>query len=119
MSNITLKPWGLYVDIFRRDDVVFKKIVIYPNEEISYQHHENRTEFWLVSSGEGVFKKDGFDHACVAGDWMLIKQAEKHRVANLSGTDDLIIYEMQAGVCDEKDIVRITDKYNRNQPVER
>ena len=113
MNNIVLKPWGIYVDIFRQDDVVFKKLVIYPGEAMSYQHHEKRTEFWLVSSGVGVFKKNGFDHACEAGDWMFIKQAERHMVSN-HGEDDLIIYEMQAGLCEEGDIVRITDKYNRN-----
>lgn len=112
-TPIHIKPWGFYVDILRQKDVVFKKIVIYPNEELSYQHHEHRTEFWLVSSGEGVFTKGGFDHSFVTGDWMMIREGEKHKVAN-RGEGDLIIYEMQAGLCEEGDIVRATDKYNRN-----
>jgi mannose-6-phosphate isomerase-like protein (cupin superfamily) len=111
-NPIQAKPWGFYVDIFRQEDIVFKKIIIYPNEEISYQHHESRTEFWLVSSGKGVLTKGGFDHSLVSGDWVVIKEGEDHKVAN-GGEDDLIIYEMQAGLCKEDDIVRITDKYNR------
>ena len=51
-----LKPWGGYTDIFRSDEVVFKKIVISPGEEISYQQHHKRSEFWYVTEGEGVFR---------------------------------------------------------------
>ena len=42
------KPWGHYADIFRSDEVVFKKIVISPGEEISYQRHQKRGEFWYI-----------------------------------------------------------------------
>ena len=51
-----LKPWGGYTDIFRSDEVVFKKIVISPGEEISYQQHEKRSEFWYVAEGQGLFR---------------------------------------------------------------
>ena len=50
------KPWGEYTDYFRSDRVVFKKIVILPGEEISYQMHNKRSEFWYVIEGTGLLR---------------------------------------------------------------
>tara|TARA_B110001454_G_C12531083_1_gene355264 strand:- start:30 stop:374 length:345 start_codon:yes stop_codon:yes gene_type:complete len=111
-SNITLKPWGIYVDVLRQDDVVLKKIVVYPNEQLSYQYHRNRKEFWFVSSGEGVFTLNDESMRVCAGESLIISQRDKHMVKN-DGDEDLIFFEMQCGKCEEGDIVRITDKYNR------
>ena len=52
------KPWGQYTDIYRSPSVVFKRIDIAPGEEISYQYHHGRDEFWYVSSGHGVLVID-------------------------------------------------------------
>ena len=108
------KPWGHYSDIYRPDDkkVVFKKIVVSAGEQLSHQYHKGRTEFWYIASGEGVMTIDDWETSVAEGDHMVIKPGEKHMVRN-SGTGPLRIYEMQAGVCDEDDIVRLSDKYGR------
>tara|TARA_Y100000401_G_scaffold111458_1_gene109742 strand:- start:924 stop:1265 length:342 start_codon:yes stop_codon:yes gene_type:complete len=111
-SNITVKPWGFYVDVLRQNDVVMKKIVVFPNEELSYQYHYKREEFWFVSSGTGVFTFDDEDCKVSSGMSLVIPLGSKHMIRN-DGKEDLIIFEMQCGVCEEDDIVRITDKYNR------
>ena len=109
------KPWGNYVDIYRPDDkkVVFKKIVVDAGEQLSMQYHKGRTEFWYVTSGEGVITIDNFDLYVTEGDHVVIKPLEKHMVKNI-GTEPLEIFEMQAGVCEEDDIVRLSDKYGRS-----
>ena len=48
------KPWGYYEDYFRGDKAVFKKIVINPDEAISYQLHRGRDEFWYIASGSAA-----------------------------------------------------------------
>ena len=96
-SNITVKPWGFYVDVLRQNDVVMKKIVVFPNEELS---------------GTGVFTFDDEDCKVSSGMSLVIPLGSKHMIRN-DGKEDLIIFEMQCGVCEEDDIVRITDKYNR------
>ncbi len=40
------KPWGYYIDYYRDGAVVFKKIVIFPGQAISYQVHQQRSEVW-------------------------------------------------------------------------
>ena len=92
-SNITVKPWGFYVDILRQSDVVMKKIVVFPNEELSYQYHHKREEFWFVSSGTGVFTFDDENCQVSSGTSLVIPQEGKHMIKN-NGQEDLIIFEI-------------------------
>ena len=106
------KPWGQYTDIYRSPSVVFKRIDIAPGEEISYQYHHGRDEFWYVSSGHGVLVIDSEERGAFAGDSFLISKEVKHQMKNV-GNITLVIFEMQCGNCGEDDIVRLSDKYGR------
>ena len=111
----TEKPWGYYKDIFRTDNVVFKIIVVEPDEELSYQSHNKRAEFWFISDGTGLLTIEGIETEVNIGDNITIEKKLKHKIKN-TGIDNLCIYEMQCGICDENDIVRYEDKYGRNKP---
>jgi mannose-6-phosphate isomerase-like protein (cupin superfamily) len=113
VGDIKYKPWGYYVDIHRTDDVVFKQIVVDPGEELSYQSHEKRDEFWFIKSGVGLLIMDAIEIEVSAGQSFPIYRKNKHMIKNISEMD-LEIYEMQCGVCDENDIVRYSDKYGRS-----
>tara|TARA_B100000214_G_scaffold199851_1_gene144720 strand:+ start:135 stop:485 length:351 start_codon:yes stop_codon:yes gene_type:complete len=110
------KPWGHYTDIYRPDDkkVVFKKIVVDAGEQLSMQYHKGRTEFWYVTSGKGLITTDNPASSLYVkeGDYIVIKPLERHMVENI-GEEPLEIFEMQAGVCEEDDIIRLSDKYGR------
>ena len=110
----TEKPWGYYKDIFRTDNVVFKIIVVEPDEELSYQSHNKRAEFWFISEGTGLLTIEGIETEVNTGDNITIEKKLKHKIKN-TGIDNLCIYEMQCGVCDENDIVRYEDKYGRSK----
>lgn len=110
----TEKPWGYYKDIFRTDNVVFKIIVVEPDEELSYQSHNKRAEFWFISEGTGLLTIEGIETEVNTGDNITIEKKLKHKIKN-TGVDNLCIYEMQCGVCDENDIVRYEDKYGRSK----
>jgi mannose-6-phosphate isomerase len=111
----TEKPWGYYKDIFRTDNVVFKIIVVEPDEELSYQSHNKRAEFWFISEGTGLLTIEGIETEVNTGNNITIEKKLKHKIKNI-GIDNLCIYEMQCGICDENDIVRYEDKYGRNKP---
>ena len=113
VGDIKYKPWGYYVDIHRADDVVFKQIVVHAGEELSYQSHEKRDEFWFVKSGVGLLTMDSIEIEVSAGQSFPIYRKNKHMIKNIAERD-LEIYEMQCGVCDENDIVGYSDKYGRN-----
>jgi mannose-6-phosphate isomerase len=110
----TEKPWGYYKDIFRTDNVVFKIIVVEPDEELSYQSHNKRVEFWFISEGTGLLTIEGIETEVNTGDNITIEKKLKHKIKN-TGIDNLCIYEMQCGICDENDIVRYEDKYGRSK----
>ena len=106
------KPWGSYQDLFRSKEVVVKIITVDPGEEISYQTHEKRGEFWYIQSGGGLMILNGDEWHMFTGQSITIEQGDEHQIINRLD-NPLIIYEMQYGECDENDIVRLRDKYNR------
>ena len=112
-ENRVEKPWGHYTDFFRSDRVVFKRIVINPGEEISYQQHHKRGEFWYLTQGTGLFRYNNITSWKAKPGFLIeIKVNDSHQMTN-TGEEDMIIYEMQYGKCLEDDIVRIEDKYGR------
>lgn len=107
-----LLPWGYYEDIYRSAGMVMKKIIVHPNHRLSSQYHEKRCEYWGVESGEGKLTLGEVDSIIFPTNSVYIPIRKIHRVENI-GTIDLVIYETQIGICDEKDIVRLSDDYGR------
>jgi len=112
MNKTIAKPWGYYEDFFRNEEVVFKKIVVNPDSQLSLQIHSNRGEFWFVSSGTGFMVYNDLEKDLKPGDSIEIPRGIIHCIIN-NGDEILTIYEMQYGVCSEDDIVRLDDKYDR------
>jgi len=108
------KPWGCYTDYYRTDSVVFKRIIVNPGEELSYQQHHKREEFWYVKSGNGTLRLNSSKWSVSPGMYFHIKKNEAHQLIN-NGDEKIIIFEMQFGVCLEEDITRLEDKYGRQE----
>lgn len=107
-----IKPWGWYVDHYRTDHVVFKTIVVSPGKRISLQRHNLRGEVWYIQSGNGILKNGNTLGIVHAGVVTTISTGNVHRITN-TGKDNLVINEMQCGVCKEDDIERLEDDYGR------
>lgn len=122
MADKVETPWGEWEDIFRADEVVFKKITIKPGEAFSYQTHSQRTEFWFVYQGNGRLKSSPPDvddqinsfrtTPLQMWSYTMIPAGMAHQIQN-TGDVDMIVYEMQCGNCSEDDITRLEDKYGR------
>lgn len=108
----TTKPWGEYTDLYRDNNTVFKEIVVHPGQKLSLQYHYKREEFWYVLSGYGIANTGSGQKFVRPGDSLHIKVGEIHNVGNPTN-EPLIIREMQCGVCEEEDIVRLEDIYGR------
>jgi mannose-6-phosphate isomerase len=106
------KPWGQYTDIYRSPSVVFKRIEVFPGEEISYQYHLGRGEFWYIFSGHGSLTIDDTTFDVTTGESFQIDVGLPHQIKN-TGDIPITIFEMQFGDCQEEDIVRLNDKYDR------
>ena len=54
MEEEVKRPWGTYQTILRGNTYQVKKIVVYPNSQLSLQSHNHRSEHWIIVEGEGT-----------------------------------------------------------------
>jgi cytidyltransferase-like protein len=82
----SIRPWGHYEVLLDTDYCKVKRIYVKPKQRLSY--HE--------------------------GETVLIALGDKHRMANPSTSEDMILVEVQTGTYfGEDDIIRIEDDYER------
>ena len=115
--TIIEKPWG-YEQILEIEDnlndsnqTITKNLVVFEGEKISYQFHYERTETWLVVSGDCIITIAGKEYKAFPGTKWKIDKEVYHRIQALS---DVVIYEVSKDVA-EGDIVRVEDDYGRKE----
>jgi len=117
----TPRPWGI-MRIIHEDERYWVKVIrIAPCQQISLQTHANRDEVWTITQGEGLATliafpktlKNGNKMRVNTGHTVSIPKGVKHRIKNLSATETLEFIEVATGRCDEADIVRYADDYDR------
>ena len=110
---ITDRPWGTYEVLTTSETHQVKRIVVHPGKRLSYQTHEQRSEYWVIVAGTGTITLDGQDSVCLAADAFIVDQGVAHRIAN-TGEEDLVFIETQLGLYfGEDDIVRLEDDFGR------
>jgi mannose-1-phosphate guanylyltransferase len=82
-----------------------KKLTIEPNQAISLQWHEHRSETWCIVGGEGIVKLGEKTFEVKAGDTFVVPVGRLHKVtAHETG---LVAIEVQLGeITEESDIKR-------------
>lgn len=111
-DNEFYRNWGTYTVLNYFENLNFKikikKLVIMPNQNISYQYHNFRRENWYILSGEGEVIIDGIKKTIKSSDTICVEIKQKHSIKAIK---KLEIIEVQYGCkTDEKDVVRI--EYN-------
>ena len=110
---ITDRPWGTYEVLATSDTHQVKRIVVKPGQRLSYQTHEQRSEYWVIVSGTGTVTLEEQDAMCLAGDAFIVDEGMPHRISN-TGTEDLVFIATQLGIYfGEDDIVRLEDDFGR------
>jgi mannose-6-phosphate isomerase-like protein (cupin superfamily) len=113
MHEIDERPWGIFEVLLDEAYCKVKRITVWPGQRLSLQHHENRSEVWVVVLGEGRAYLAGRKLLMSAGDSIRIPKLQKHRMSNDS-SEPLVFIETQYGESfDEDDIVRHEDDYDR------
>ena len=107
------RPWGDF-RVLREDEHYKTKLIqVLPGAMLSYQSHIHRSEHWVVVQGEAQVILDGMSHELKRGDYIFIKQGQKHRLIN-PGKELLQVVEVQIGnYLGEDDITRYEDCYGR------
>ena len=107
------RPWGSFKILLDEPNVKVKKITVEPKQRLSLQLHKNRDEWWKVIVGEGEMQVGNSIFPISVWDTVEIERYQVHRVEN-TGDVDLVFVEVQTGECQEDDIIRIEDDYNRD-----
>jgi mannose-6-phosphate isomerase len=106
------RPWGKFRSFPHKKAGSIKLITVNPNESLSLQYHNQRSEFWValdkgleVTVGEKVWQPQ-------KNEEIFIPQKAPHRVRNI-GKSPARIMEIWIGSSNEDDIVRLKDIYGR------
>lgn len=106
------RQWGNFSVLLDEEGYKVKKIVVKPHQRLSLQLHTGRDEYWTVVSGVGWIHVAGKEYDVEAGDSITINKYQTHRIEN-NLQEDLVFIEVQLGLCNEGDIIRIEDDYGR------
>ena len=114
------RPWGTFKVLLETKYTKVKEIVVLPEQRLSLQYHNHRSEVWTIVRGDGIVSLPGpFDRSpsempVDVGKVIQIAQGDFHRItAGASGVTFIEVQLSPSGICDEEDIVRLEDDYNR------
>lgn len=117
MANVHMtahRPWGTYTVLEDCKGYKVKQITVRPGAKLSLQYHHHRSEHWIVVSGIATVTIDDKTFDLKSNESTYIPKEAKHRLAN-NTSQDLVLIEAQVGTyLGEDDIVRLQDDYKRN-----
>ncbi|QQR82762.1 phosphomannose isomerase type II C-terminal cupin domain [Candidatus Campbellbacteria bacterium] len=105
------RPWGSFRQFTTSEPVTVKILHVNRGEQLSLQHHTQRTEFWRVLSGTPRITIGNEIREAHGGDEFEIYTGVEHRIS--APNDDVECLEISYGTFDEHDITRVEDKYGR------
>lgn len=106
------RPWGSFRVLLDEPEIKVKRITVKKGQRLSLQLHTKRDELWSVISGYGTMQVGNKSWDISQGSVVKINRYDAHRVKS-DGFHDLVFVEIQTGECQEDDIIRIEDDYNR------
>ena len=112
-SSLVYRPWGYYITIESSVNYQIKKIVVFPQQSISLQEHQHRSEHWVILKGNALVTLGHDTHQLHSNESIFVPVGMKHRIKNEEGFN-LEIIEIQTGnYFGEDDIKRFDDLYQR------
>lgn len=118
-ESVTHRPWGWYKVLSSEPDTYQVKILcVEKGKRISLQKHFKRSETWTTIRGNPLITLQDPMRVCAPKVFTLKPNETKHIPAEWvhrieAPSSDILILEFQFGKCDEEDIFRFEDDYNR------
>lgn len=110
------RPWGNFEVLDEGDGYKVKRIEVKPGHRLSLQMHQQRSEHWVIVSGEAIVTLGDRESTLRTNERAFIPRRTRHRVAN-AASSPLVFIEVQCGAyLGEDDITRFEDDYNRLLP---
>lgn len=107
---VVKRPWGDFKRFVLNQECTVKIISVKPGEELSLQYHNNRKEMWYFIT-DGFVQIGNKKKKIGKGEIVNIPKKTAHRAS--AGNKEAVFLEISFGYFDEKDEVRIEDKYGR------
>lgn len=115
-GQIVDSPWGSNqvtgFNVHGGIETCLKEITVKPGYMLSLQRHRGRREIWDVLDGTLTVILDGARRDVAAGQSIDIPLGAVHCMINASAAP-VTVRETQAGICREKDNIRLIDFNNR------
>jgi len=114
-KRTTQRPWGYFIDHQTTDLAHIKTLHIHPTSRLSLQKHAQRTEYWMLVSGDAQATLADESEtltktALVPHTIFVVPQGSLHRLESENGGT---VLEVTSGIFDEEDIERLEDDFGR------
>ena len=86
--------------------------MVKPRSRIYLQYHKHQTENWVVVQGIVLLTPGDSEKIIRPGEYCVIPKGQIHRLS--AGDEGVMFIEVQQGICEEEDIVRLSDDYGRS-----
>jgi mannose-1-phosphate guanylyltransferase/mannose-6-phosphate isomerase len=107
------RPWGEYTVLIEQGRYKVKRLTVAPGQKMSLQKHEQRSEHWVVVTGEVTIVRGEEELVLRSNEGVTIPVGTMHRIEN-RGSESAELIEVQLGdYVGEDDIIRFEDDYGR------
>ena len=104
------RPWGNFKQFLLNKKCTVKILNVKPNQELSLQKHKKRNEIWyFLTKGYVQIGKKKIN--AKKGELIQIPKNTIHRL--FAKKDKVQVLEISEGYFDEKDEIKLEDKYGR------
>ncbi|OYT33999.1 MAG: mannose-6-phosphate isomerase [Candidatus Aenigmarchaeota archaeon ex4484_52] len=108
--KIINRPWGNFRQFALNEKCTVKILTIKKQEELSLQIHKHRDEEWYFFN-DAIVQLGKNKKKIKKGELIRIKKGIAHRI--IADENDVSVLEISFGEFDEKDEIRLDDKYGR------
>lgn len=113
LHKTVFRPWGYYTCMNSGEGYLTKTICVMPNQKLSIQSHNHRSEHWVVLEGTALVVLEDKEYTVKAGDSIDIPVKAKHSLQNPYDKELKIIEVQKGDYISEDDIIRYNDIYGR------
>ncbi len=105
------EPWGKERHFILNRKCTVKILTVKPKQMLSLQYHKKRKEMWCFLT-DGYVQLGKEKRKVEKGEVVTIKKKQPHRL--ISKNKKVEVLEISFGKFDEKDEIRLEDKYGRS-----
>ena len=108
--KVVKRPWGDFKQFVLNEKCTVKILTVKPNQILSLQKHKKRKEQWYFLT-EGWVQLGAKNKKIKKGEIVNIPKMRAHRI--FAKKKKVEVLEISYGTFDEKDEIRLEDKYDR------